>query len=208
MWIMQCRLATESLMNNLVWPLWKREPRQLFCPLMASLPIAMFGVALCLFWSLNCRKVEPIPKWAPCSRQDLSMGFSCCHHSHQVALVMSLGAKSVTAQFHTLFDDHFTTVPNVEGNIDPKHWRNTVQCWSSQFWHKLEEDCAPVLADEWLMPDEAQAWTKKKHHDAVQPTNLDWPWPWSLLLLGASSAPSVLMPAAPSAPPLKPWQSA
>jgi len=56
------------------------------------------------------------------------MGFSCCHHSHQVALVMSLGAKSVTAQFHTLFDDHFTTVPNVEGNIDPKHWRNTVQC--------------------------------------------------------------------------------
>ena len=71
-----------------------------------------------------------IPKWAPRSRQGLNMGFSKSHSS-SVALIMNLSTKLISAQFHTVFDDHFTTIPNPEGVIDPDKQRNIVQCRSS-----------------------------------------------------------------------------
>jgi len=70
-----------------------------------------------------------IPKWAPCSRQGLNMGFSKSHSS-SVALIMNLSTKHISAQFHTVFDDHFTTVPSSEGAIDADKWRDIVQCRS------------------------------------------------------------------------------
>ena len=59
-----------------------------------------------------------IPKWAPHSRQGLNMGFSKSHSS-SFSLIVDLSTKLISAQFHTVFDDHFTTVPNSEGAIDP-----------------------------------------------------------------------------------------
>jgi len=44
-----------------------------------------------------------IPKWALCSCQALNMGFSCFHAS-TVALILNLVTKSITAQFHAVFD--------------------------------------------------------------------------------------------------------
>ena len=89
----------------------------------------------CHVWGCPVFVLEPklqkggvkIPKWAPRSRQGLNMGFSKSHSS-SVALNMNLSTKSISAQFYTVFDDHFTTVPNSEGAIDPDKWRNIVSC--------------------------------------------------------------------------------
>ena len=80
----------------------------------------------CHVWGCPVFVLEPklqkggikIPKWAPRSRQGLNMGFSKSHSS-SVALIMNLSTKSISAQFHTVFDDCFTTIPNSEGAIDP-----------------------------------------------------------------------------------------
>jgi len=92
----------------------------------------------CHVWGCPVFVLEPklqkggikIPKWAPRSRQGLNMGFSKSHSS-SVALIMNLSTKSISAQFHTVFDDCFSTVPNSEGAIDPDKWRNIVSCNSA-----------------------------------------------------------------------------
>ena len=118
----------------------------------------------CHVWGCPVFVLEPklqkggikIPKWAPHSRQGLNMGFSKSHSS-SVALIMNLSTKLISAQFHTVFDDCFTTVPNSEGAIDADKWRNIVQCRSARTWHEFNDDVNYELADEWLTPDEAQA---------------------------------------------------
>ena len=85
------------------------------------------------------------------------MGFSKSHSS-SVALIVNLLTKSISAQFCTVFDDHFATIPNSEGGSDPDKWRNIVSCSLAQEWNDFDDDENNIeFADEWLTPDEAQA---------------------------------------------------
>ena len=89
---------------------------------------------------------------------------------------MNLSIKSIFAQFHTIFDDHFTTIPNSEGAIDPDEWRSIAQCRSVQEWSDFDDDTNHDLADEWLTPDEAKAGSQQQCQDAFQcpmPTDQD-----------------------------------
>ena len=62
-----------------------------------------------------------IPKWAPRSRQGMNMGFSRIHSS-LISLVLNLSTRSITPQFHVVFDDYFSTVPSEQGTIDQASW--------------------------------------------------------------------------------------
>ena len=96
----------------------------------------MFGDVLSLFWNPSCRRKESkflsaLPFHPSPSKQGLNMGFAKSHPS-SVALIMNLSTKSISAQFHTVFDDCFSTVPNSEGAIDPDKWSNIVSCRSAE----------------------------------------------------------------------------
>jgi hypothetical protein len=60
-----------------------------------------------------------IPKWAPRSRQGVFVGFSKLHSS-LIGLILNRTTGSITAQFHLVFDDSFSTVHSDEDSTkDP-----------------------------------------------------------------------------------------
>ena len=73
-----------------------------------------------------------------------------------VALVMNLATKSISPQFHTIFDDSFTMVPADDGKIDADTWMHIVQLTSARLQIVLDEDAECKLADEWLTANEAR----------------------------------------------------
>jgi hypothetical protein len=122
----------------------------------------------CHVWGCPIFVLEPklrkngvkIPRWAPRSRQGVNLGFSRLHSS-LVALVLHPTTKSITTQFHVVFDDAFSTVPH-NGEIDPKSWQSLItvpQLESGNFHNArlqthLDPSDNPGLADEWLTHDE------------------------------------------------------
>jgi hypothetical protein len=50
-----------------------------------------------------------IPKWNPCARLGLFLGFSDLHSS-PVPLVLNVATGNTSPQFHVIFDDKFETV--------------------------------------------------------------------------------------------------
>ena len=61
--------------------------------------------------------------------------------------------KSISAQFHVVFDDGFTTVHSNE-EAAPPEWSRLITCPNSRLQTVLDEDHDPKLADEWLAPSE------------------------------------------------------
>jgi hypothetical protein len=122
----------------------------------------------CRIWGCSTFVLEPklrkngvkIPRWAPRSRQGVNLGFSRLHSS-LVALVLHPTTKSITTQFHVVFDDAFSTVPH-NGQIDPKSWQSLTpvpQLESGDFHNArlqthLDPSDKPDLSDEWLFHDE------------------------------------------------------
>ena len=60
---------------------------------------------------------------------------------------MNLTTKSITPQFHVVYDDYFTTT-YADGNVEPKEW-NDLLSWSRD-WALEEYSEGPELAEEWL----------------------------------------------------------
>ena len=54
-----------------------------------------------------------IPKWEPRSRRGMFVGMSQAHSS-SVGRIMNLRTGNVSPQYHVVYDDLFTTVPNGE----------------------------------------------------------------------------------------------
>ena len=52
---------------------------------------------------------KKLPKWSPHSRRGVYLGVSSAHSSN-VPLVLSLKTGSISAQYHVVFDDCFSTV--------------------------------------------------------------------------------------------------
>jgi hypothetical protein len=83
-----------------------------------------------------------------------------------IGRILNLRTGSVSPQFHVVYDDLFTTVPNAENggvleleNFREERWRTLIQSGVERtIWHELDHDSQPVpvptLDDEWLTPAE------------------------------------------------------
>eukprot|EP00957_Ditylum_brightwellii_P032465 2460252-Ditylum_brightwellii.AAC.2 len=58
------------------------------------------------------------PKWDPRSRAGVYLGHSP-HHAGNVALVLNLQTGHVIPQYHSVYDDGFTTVPYIDSAETP-----------------------------------------------------------------------------------------
>ena len=93
-----------------------------------------------------------IPKWAPRSRRGAFMGFSP-KHSTLVGLILNLRTKSITPQFHVVFDDSFSSVHS-NTQVPPKIWEKLITSTKSKYQVALDDDDDSELADEWLTEGE------------------------------------------------------
>ena len=109
---------------------------------------------------------KKLPKWTPRSRRGQYLGPSP-DHSTIVGRILNLRTGSVSPQFHVVYDDLFTTVPNAEHggvleleNFREERWRTLIQSGVERTVNVREYDHdgrlipLPTLDDEWLTPAE------------------------------------------------------
>ena len=117
----------------------------------------MFGVALFLFWNLNYKNDQKLPKWNRRARMGQILGFSE-EHSLLVGTVRNLTTGYISPQFHLVYDDLYETVIRTK---DDEHEFNTICDDLFKFnrdWYAEEEFDddgkliyrPPPLEDVWL----------------------------------------------------------
>jgi hypothetical protein len=110
---------------------------------------------------------KKVPKWQPRSKRGQFLGFSP-DHSSTIGRIRNVSTGNVSPQFHIVYDDYFTSVPNadnggveavVQENVD---WESLIEAGRERHV-ELEIDQhgnqlnIPELAEEWLTPDELGA---------------------------------------------------
>ncbi|KAG7374494.1 reverse transcriptase RNA-dependent DNA polymerase [Nitzschia inconspicua] len=108
---------------------------------------------------------KKIPKWDPRSRRGMFVGVSPSH-SRTIGRIMNLRTGRVSPQYHVVYDDLFSTVPNaetggVENNMpfNPDSWSKIVETGLEQYLDPVAEASSgtgtiPSLDREWLSDDE------------------------------------------------------
>ena len=134
-----------------------------------------------------------LPKWAPRARRGQYLGVSPSHSS-TVGLILNIATGYVSPQYHVVYDDLFSSVPNAEtgGALQP-------DVFHGSFWDQLvasglerlddgdyaDEPDPPPLHHDWMTNDELDA-LQRQRNDAERVNALPLP------------------PALPPAPPLPP----
>jgi hypothetical protein len=101
---------------------------------------------------------QKLPKWQPRSRRGKFLGLSTTH-STSIGLILNLRTGFVSPQYHVVYDDEFTTVPNSEsgGLFDPNrpfdadHW-NCLVITGTERLVVSDEDTLPPLHQDWNPP--------------------------------------------------------
>lgn len=106
-----------------------------------------------------------IPKWDPRSRRGMFVGVSQSHSS-TVGRIMNLRTGNVSPQYHAVYDDLFTTVPNAESGglveqmkFNHTSWLQILETGWERFADPIDEASSgssfvPSLDREWLSEDE------------------------------------------------------
>jgi hypothetical protein len=71
-----------------------------------------------------------IPKWEPWAWMGIYIGHLPSHPSN-VGLILNLHTGHVLPQFYVVYDDDFTTVPNLHTPTAPPHWAKLVHASST-----------------------------------------------------------------------------
>ena len=86
-----------------------------------------------------------IPKWAPRARRGQFLGFSH-NHSSLVGLMRNLKTQHVSAQFHVVYDEYFTTVASADE--DNETWIDLFTFHRESYGPDSHEEHSPIrLAD-------------------------------------------------------------
>ena len=107
---------------------------------------------------------KKIPKWNPRTRRGQYLGFSPNHSTH-CSLVLNLSTGRVSPQFHVVYDERFSTVPNTDhgGPANPDHfneveWARLIETGHEHLYNDAESQQEinelPPLHPEWLEPHE------------------------------------------------------
>ena len=112
-----------------------------------------------------------IPKWQPRSRRGQFLGVSPLH-AESVGLILNRKSGYVSPQYHVVYDDWFETV-YADGEDPPPEWEHL--CTFQRFEiHFDEEAPPPLLTDDWLTPQEAEANRQKRRSQTYQQGRRMW----------------------------------
>jgi hypothetical protein len=161
---------------------------------------------------------KKLPKWSPRVRRGQFVGFSQ-QHSSTVGLILNQRTGNITAQFHCVYDDLFTTVPAngtefVTTEFNVESWDSLI---SSGLERTLDDDESievPDLEPDWVditaqtSPTERLVPREPERPDFIEPTLTRTPTSSTPrmepghLRSPTKSTPSTLRPTAGSPPPL------
>ena len=104
-----------------------------------------------------------IPKWKARSRRGQYVGIAT-DHSTTVGCILNINSGKMSPQYHVVYDDTFSSVPNAESGGINKEAEITAEHWKEMTIKGLERslpdpdpelnEMVPPLADEWLEPKE------------------------------------------------------
>ena len=95
-------------------------------------------------------------KWEPWSQCSMFVGFSRDHAS-TVGSVLSLQMKSITPQYHLVYDDYFLMMAQADNETsEPPDWKELVTVASKLVVE--DPSLLPELPEEWLSPAEIAMW--------------------------------------------------
>ena len=104
-----------------------------------------------------------IPKWKARSRRGQYVGIAT-DHSTTVGRILNINAGKMSPQYHVIYDDTFSSVPNTKSGGINKEAEITAEHWKEMTIKGLERslpdpdpelnETVPPLADEWLEPKE------------------------------------------------------
>ena len=100
---------------------------------------------------------KKLPKWSPKSRQGMFVGYDESYAS-SVGLQLNLETRSITPQFHVVYDDWFTTTYS-NGPEPPPEWAMLFHHSRENVYEGIDDDddiVLPVLSPEWLDDVERQ----------------------------------------------------
>ena len=128
---------------------------------------------------------KKLPKWSPRVRRGQFVGFSR-QHSSSVGLILNLLTGNITAQFHCVYDDLFTTVP-ANGTefetteFDAESWNSLIQSGLERTLDDDESVEVPDLEPDWVetsaqtLPTDRLVPREPERHDLVEPTLIRTP---------------------------------
>lgn len=148
----------------------------------ATAPVELFSSIRCSTWD-HLRRLhvwgcpsyvldprlqdgKKIPKWQPRSRRGQYLGVSLSHSS-TIGRILNLSTGYVSPQYHVVYDDQFTSVPNSDSGgifqdrpFDADSWDELIR---SGLEHIFDPDNSnrPPLHDDWLTPQEQ---AHRRHH--------------------------------------------
>ena len=129
MWPFAAKCAQER-MNNLHVNLDNESPDMRFSNVKAvNVQLKHYHTFGCPIYILDSRlqsNPKGVPKWEPRSRLGIYVGHSPAH-AGSVALVLNPKTGLVSPQFHVVYDDQFTTVPNMRNLTVPSNWAQLVK---------------------------------------------------------------------------------
>ena len=94
------------------------------------------------------------------------MGFSP-KHSTLVALVLNLKTRSISPQYHVVFDDHFSSVHSSGQQQAQAIWESLITSPGQRLWVLPDPDVDPELNDEWLTEGEQEARESERHSEVI-----------------------------------------
>ena len=113
-----------------------------------------------------------ISKWSKRSRLGQFLGFSP-HHSTTVALIRNVKTGKISPQYHTLYDDHFSTVTttfqdpstSLDDLFSSSEWKSLVESGSD---HYLPDDANPPPLDTDYLPTASVRERERERERAIE----------------------------------------
>jgi len=127
-------------------------------------------------WGCPAYVLEPkiyegkkLPKWDPKAKRGQFLGMSN-RHASTIGLIRNLQTEAISAQYHVVYDEHFTTVPatvNMDDLQVPPNWIDLLT-YSRDFVLQDENPAViPELDRDWLNPAEILVRDQRQHRQAV-----------------------------------------
>ena len=103
-----------------------------------------------------------MPKWQARARRGQYLGISP-DHSSTIGRILNLRSGFISPQYHVIYDDLFSTVPNAESggtlepSLDGSFWRKLIATGYESLLPADEDDPLPELHPDWLTDAELRA---------------------------------------------------
>ena len=116
-----------------------------------------------------------MPKWQARGRRGQYLGVSP-DHSSTIGCILNLRSGFISPQYHVIYDDLFSTVPNAEsgGTLEPildgSFWRKLIDTGYESLLTDDDDDPLPDLHPDWLTDAEIRACQRDYHPARLYPS--------------------------------------